>query len=77
MNDSNEHVGSYYAATRHPVEFPQLQGEHRVDVVVVGGDSEQFDMLAKVRHLRLPGGRWFANPVLALGMLYYRVKELL
>ncbi len=48
MSDTNEHVGSYYAATRHQVEFPQL-----------------------------PGGRWFANPVLALGMMYYRVKELL
>ena len=32
-----EHTSSYYAATRHPVEFPQLQGEHRVDVAIVGG----------------------------------------
>ena len=63
MSDTNEHVGSYYAATRHPVEFRQLQGEHRVDAPthlagkmladIVAGDSEQFDMLAKVRHLRL------------------------
>ncbi len=45
--------------------------------VAVAGDSEQFDMLAKVRHLRLPGGRWFANPVLALGMMYYRMRDLL
>ena len=32
-----EHTSSYYAATRHAVEFPQLMGEHRVDVAIVGG----------------------------------------
>jgi hypothetical protein len=41
------------------------------------GDSEQFDMFSKVRHLRLPGGKWFANPALALGMMYHRMKELM
>jgi hypothetical protein len=25
----------------------------------------------------LAGGKWFANPALALGMLYYRLKEIL
>ncbi len=59
----------------HGVAPTHLAGKMLADIVA--GDSEQFDMLAKVGHLRLPGGRWFANPVLALGMLYYRVKELL
>jgi hypothetical protein len=43
----------------------------------IGGDLERFDVFARIRHLRLPGGKWFANPALALGMLYYRIKELL
>ena len=52
-----------------------------MDVAIVGGGftgvSEQFDVFAKVRHWHLPGGRWFANPALALGMMYFRLKELL
>ncbi len=43
----------------------------------IGGDLERFDVFERVRHLRLPGGKWFANPALALGMLYYRLKEIL
>jgi glycine/D-amino acid oxidase-like deaminating enzyme len=43
----------------------------------IGGDLEKFDVFQRIRHLKLPGGKWFANPALALGMLYYRMKELL
>lgn len=43
----------------------------------VCGDLERFDVFARIRHRRLPGGRWFANPLLALGMLYYRLREVL
>jgi glycine/D-amino acid oxidase-like deaminating enzyme len=43
----------------------------------VAGDMERFDVFEKVRHWRVPGGRWFANQVLALGMMYYRLREIL
>jgi len=43
----------------------------------IAGDLERFDVFERVRHMRVPGGRWFANPALALGMLYYRLKEIL
>lgn len=43
----------------------------------IGGDVEKFDVFQRIRHMKLPGGKWFANPALALGMLYYRLKELL
>ena len=43
----------------------------------IGGDLERFDVFSRVRHFRLPGGKWFANPALAIGMLYYRIKDLL
>jgi glycine/D-amino acid oxidase-like deaminating enzyme len=43
----------------------------------IGGDVERFDVFERIRHWKLPGGKWFANPALALGMLYYRMKELL
>jgi len=43
----------------------------------IAGDTERFDVFDKVKHLRVPGGKWFANPVLALGMMWFRLKELL
>ncbi|MDZ7643173.1 MAG: FAD-binding oxidoreductase [Woeseiaceae bacterium] len=43
----------------------------------IGGDLARFDVFERVRHLKLPGGKWFANPALALGMLYFRLKEIL
>lgn len=43
----------------------------------IAGDMERFDVFERIRHLRLPGGKWFANPALAIGMLYYRLKEIL
>lgn len=68
---------TYYAQgySGHGVAPTHLAGKMLADAVA--GDSEQFDVFSKVRHWRLPGGKWFANPALALGMLYYRLKELL
>lgn len=43
----------------------------------ISGDMRRFDVFEKIRHWKLPGGKWFANPALALGMLYYRLKEIL
>ncbi|HZW60039.1 MAG TPA: FAD-binding oxidoreductase [Woeseiaceae bacterium] len=57
-----------------------LAPAHMAGVVLadaICGDMERFDVFERIRHLRLPGGKWFANPALALGMLYYRMKELL
>jgi glycine/D-amino acid oxidase-like deaminating enzyme len=66
---------TYYAQgySGHGVAPTHLAGKILADVVA--GDSEQFDVLSKVRHWRLPGGKWFANPALALGMLYFRLKD--
>ena len=37
MNVTNEHTDSYYAATANwQTDYPQLKGEHRCDVAVVG-----------------------------------------
>jgi len=59
----------------HGVAPSHLAGKMLADIV--GGDSEQFDLFARVRHLSMPGGKWFASPALALGMMYFRLKELL
>ncbi len=68
---------TYYAQgySGHGVAPTHLAGKILADVVA--GESEQFDLFSRIRHFRLPGGRWFANPALALGMLYFRLKEAL
>jgi len=40
----------------------------------VSGTAERFDLLAKVRHLPFPGGP-LRLPLLALGMLWHRLRE--
>lgn len=49
----------------------------RLVAEAMAGDAGRFDVLARVRHWALPGGRWLANPALALGMLYYRLRDAL
>ena len=58
----------------HGVAPTHIAGRILADVIA--GDSERFDVFEQVRHVKLPGGKWFANPALALGMLYFRLKEI-
>ncbi|MDH3304256.1 MAG: FAD-binding oxidoreductase [Gammaproteobacteria bacterium] len=69
--ENNTYFAQGYSG--HGVAPTHLAGKILADIVA--GDSEQFDVFSKIRHRRLPGGRWFANPALALGMLYLRVKD--
>ena len=68
---SNVYYGQGYSG--HGIAPTHLGGKMLADVVA--GESEGFELLARVRPWRLPGGRLFANPVLALGMLYYRLRD--
>ena len=68
---------TYYAQgySGHGVAPTHLAGKMLADIVC--GDSEQFDVFSRVGHMRVPGGKWFANPAMAIGMLYYRLKDIL
>jgi len=70
-------ANTYYAHgySGHGVAPTHIAGRILADVIA--GDSARFDVFERIRHLKLPGGKWFANPALALGMLYYRLKEVL
>jgi hypothetical protein len=59
----------------HGLAPTHIAGQILADAIC--GDAERFDVFARIRHWKLPGGKWFANPALALGMLYYRLKEIL
>ena len=68
---------TYYAQgySGHGLAPSHVAGKILADAI--GGDAERLDVFERIRHIRLPGGKWFANPALALGMLYYRLKEIL
>ena len=50
-----------------------IAGEIVADAIC--GTTERFDLFDSIRHWQLPVGRWAGNQLLALGMLYYRLKE--
>ena len=41
------------------------------------GHSHGFDVFSAVPHMTFPGGRVLRSPLLALGMLWYRLREVL
>jgi len=41
------------------------------------GHSQGFDVFSAVPHMTFPGGRALRSPLLALGMLWYRMREIL
>ncbi|MBS98381.1 MAG: FAD-dependent oxidoreductase [Oceanospirillaceae bacterium] len=43
----------------------------------IQGDGARFDIFASVKHMTFPGGPALRSPLLALGMLYHRLKDLL
>lgn len=59
----------------HGVSGTHVMGEIMADAI--GGTMERFDLFAEMKHVRIPGSRWLGNQLIALGMLYYRVKDLL
>lgn len=57
-----------------------LNATHVMSEIVsdaVAGTMEKFDLFANMRHLRIPGSQWMGNQIIALGMLYYKMKDML
>lgn len=59
----------------HGVNATQIAGEVVADAIC--GTMERFDLFAKTRHHRIPLGQRIGSQVVALGMLYYRLRDLL
>lgn len=58
----------------HGVALTGLAGQ--LIAQAVAGQAERFDVLASLKHSRFPGGEPLRMPVLVLGMLYHRLKDL-
>ncbi len=59
----------------HGVNTTHIAGEIVADAI--GGTMEKLDLFEEIRHIRLPVGQFLGNQLLALGMLYYRLRDLL
>ena len=43
----------------------------------IAGQSERFDVFARLEHRNFPGGRLLRTPALVLAMMWYRIRDLL
>jgi len=59
----------------HGVNATHIMGEIMADAIA--GTMEKFDLFADVNHFRIPGSQWLGNQIIALGMLYYRLRDML
>ena len=53
---------------------------HMAGKIIANAISNEWDMidtLSKIKHIQLPGGKWFSSPAMSLGMLYYRLQDFL
>lgn len=71
--DKNIYYSQGYSG--HGVNATHIAGEIIADAI--GGTMERLDLFERVRHFRIPLGQWFGNQLVALGMLYYRMRDLL
>jgi len=49
----------------------------RIAAEAIAGQAERFDLYARLKHMPFPGGRLLRTPALVLGMLWYRMLDLL
>jgi len=57
----------------HGVNVTHLAGEIMADTVA--GTMERFDVFANVKPIRFPGAHTFGKPLVALGVLYYQIRD--
>ncbi len=57
----------------HGVNVTHLAGQIMADAVA--GTFERFDLFASVKPFVVPGAHLFSKPMVALGVLYYQIKD--
>ncbi len=51
---------------------------HMAAKVIANAISNEWDMidtLSRIKHIQLPGGKWFSSPAMSLGMAFYRLQD--
>ena len=59
----------------HGLALAGIAGKLVADALA--GQAERFDLLSRIRHAPFPRGAWIRKPAVALGVLYYRLRDLL
>ncbi|MDD1975997.1 NAD(P)/FAD-dependent oxidoreductase [Pseudomonas tussilaginis] len=72
-NQPNVYFAQAYSG--HGLNATHLAGK-LLGEAISGQHSGRFDLFAKVPHITFPGGKHLRSPLLALGMLWHRLKEL-
>ena len=69
------HDNVYYCQgySGHGVNATHIMGEIVADAIC--GTLEKFDLFAGMKHFSIPGSQWMGNQIIALGMLYFRLKD--
>jgi glycine/D-amino acid oxidase-like deaminating enzyme len=57
----------------HGVNVTHVTGQILADAIA--GTFERFDLFAKIKPVFIPGASTFGNQMVALGMLYYKIKD--
>jgi len=57
----------------HGVNVTHIAGRIMADAVA--GTMEQFDMFANIKPFNVPGAHVFSKPMMALGVLFYQIKD--
>ena len=65
----------YYvqAYSGHGVAPTHMSG--RILAEVITSQAQRFDIMSRVKHLAFPGGQLFRQPLLALGMMFYKIRD--
>ncbi|MCP5091104.1 MAG: FAD-binding oxidoreductase [Gammaproteobacteria bacterium] len=57
----------------HGVNATHVMGEIMSDAMA--GTRERYELCADMKHGGLPGSQWIGNQIIALGMLFYKMKD--
>ena len=57
----------------HGALMTTLAGELMVEAM--RGTMERFDVMARLPHSKFPGGKWLAQPLATLGLLWYALRD--
>lgn len=67
------HIYYLQGFSGHGIALTGIAGKLLAEAI--GGQSERFDLFAKIRHRNFPGGRLLRTPALVLAMLWYRMRD--
>lgn len=73
LGQLSPHVWYCQGYSGHGLASSHIMAEIMAEAM--SGQLEKFAVFERCRHVKVPMGDWLGNPLLALGMWYYRLRE--